>query len=317
MRLLGVELSRLRSRRAYVVLMLLGIVLVVLVIGGNAYSHRPVSEAEIAQAQAMADQENNSRYIQRELERCEAGKGGFPPRFDCDQLRVQPEWFLSRSPLDLREDNTALLLGITVGLAILALLIGATFIGAEWAAGTVSTLLLFQPRRTPVWLAKAVAVFLGTAVPAALLIAVGFGARYAIARLWGVADVPPEVFANLAWMGARAALLVGLAALGGYAVVMGVRHTAAVLGVVLGYAIVGEAMLRMVWASSERWLLSNHLIAFIRDGIKRQVYPDFCQGRCRPEVIVITMADAALYLGLLTGLALLASWLVFYRRDVP
>ena len=316
MRLLGVELSRLRSRRAYAVLIVLGIVLVTLVIGGNAYSHRPVSEAEMQQAQAMADRQNDSRFVQRDIERCEAGEG-FPRNFDCDQLRVRPEWFLSRSPLDLAEDNKALLAGITAGLAILALLIGATFIGAEWAAGTVSTLLLFQPRRTPVWLAKAVAVFLGTAVPAALLIAIGFGARYAIARQWGVADVPPEVFSNLAWMGARAALVVGLAALGGYAVVMGLRHTAAVLGLVLGYALAGEAVLRMVWDSSERWLLSNHLIAFIGDGVKRRIYPEFCQGRCRPQVIEITMADAALYLGVLTGLALLASWVVFSRRDVP
>jgi hypothetical protein len=89
------------------------------------------------------------------------------------------------------------------------------------------------------------------------------------------------------------------------------------LGLVLGYALGGETLLRLLWTGAERWLISNHVIAFIKDGVKRRVYPEFCDGPCRPQVIVITMADAALYLGLLTGLALVASWLVFRRRDVP
>jgi hypothetical protein len=67
MRLLKVELTRLFSRRAVIVLMLLGALAVGGVAAGILYDQRPVSDAEIQRAQADADQSNDDPYMVRRL----------------------------------------------------------------------------------------------------------------------------------------------------------------------------------------------------------------------------------------------------------
>ena len=57
MRLLLVELSRLRSRRAVVLILLGATVLVAIILGTTIRDTRPVSGADLAHAQAQVDRD--------------------------------------------------------------------------------------------------------------------------------------------------------------------------------------------------------------------------------------------------------------------
>ena len=96
-----------------------------------------------------------------------------------------------------------------------------------------------------------------------------------------------------------------------------IRHTVAVVGLVLGYAVIGEGLLRGLWPSVERVLVSNNVFAFIQDGHTVERWPDECFDGCSPTLMRFTLGDSLLYFAVLGGLILLGSFLVFRRRDVP
>jgi len=62
--------------------------------------------------------------------------------------------------------------GSGVALLLCAVIIGSSFLGAEVGAASLSTQLLYEPRRTRVWIAKALAVGLGSAIFTAVVLAV-------------------------------------------------------------------------------------------------------------------------------------------------
>ena len=102
----------------------------------------------------------------------------------------------------------------------------------------------------------------------------------------------------------------------GYAIVVLARHTAAALGLIAVYALVIEAAVRAVWPGSERWLPSNHFIAWIQGKWKTEAYVDCGMGPCRPLVTRFDLSSAFVYLGLMGLLVAAVSLLVFRRRDV-
>jgi hypothetical protein len=264
MRLLRVELIRLFSRRACVVLLVVGALGAGLVTFAFVDNHSPPTATEVDFATRMAEREANARYVVREITRCEAGKGRYRPNFNCQKLRPTAENFMHSPKMTLTgQESAELTLPIVFLLAVMALLVGATYIGGDWSAGTVSTLLLFESRRGRVWLAKASALFAGTAVLGAVVLGAALAVAVAFGERWEVLTATDGLAGDLTMATLRAAVLVGLAALSGFAVVMALRFTAAALGVVLAYTLVGEALLRNFWDGSEAYLLSNHVFAVL------------------------------------------------------
>ncbi len=155
----------------------------------------------------------------------------------------------------------------------------------------------------------------GVAGFSVLALALANGTIFAFAQSW---DRPFRDGLAGDWFGAtgRGVVLAAVAGVGGYAVVVLARHTAAALGVLAVYGIAGEAVLRSVWNGSEKWLFSNSAFAWIGGDIKRRVYSSNCYENCRPQVFHFTQEFAATYIGL--GLLVVAaiSLLVFRRRDV-
>lgn len=313
MRFLSVELRRLFSRRAVIVMMILGAVAVGAIAAGVLYENRPASAAELAQFQEQIDQQNQDPWIQKRVDRCVQRTGNVQ--------RCQNQWLVSadnfyfRSELDPAQFKPWLIpMAGVVG--ALGLLIGATFVGADYISGSLGTQLLFEPNRLKVWSAKAGAAIVGVGLFSAVVLLLGSGAMWLFAKSW---DRPfrPGLLGDYAAAGGRAGLLAAVAGLAGYALVMVTRHTAAVLGLLAVYGIAGEAVLRNVWPGSEKWLLSNHAFAWIGGDFKRAVYPD-CSGTslCTPQVFHFTQPFAATYLGLGVLAVTLASLLVFHRRDV-
>lgn len=325
MRLLWVELNRLRSRRAVALTVLVAVALSALLVGSALYDTRSVSDADLARAQQQADLEANQGYVVRELKRCE----GDPERYlgpdasasDCEASIVpQAEWYLNRSVLDLDrevEERGMALLFLLLGVATI---IGTTFAGADWSSGSISNQVLFEPRRAKVWLAKAVAVVLGVAVVSAVVLAAFWASLAAAASLRDL-PVPSSAVTDILQTSGRGVALAGAAALGGFALTMLFRSTVGTLGLLLAYAVAGEALTASLPITRmSQWALSANLQAWLSDGT--EIYDDsLCQdvgdaGSC-VSTYVLTLGHAAGYLGALLALAVVVSFVAFRRRDIP
>jgi len=321
-KLVLVELTRLRSRRAIAVLIAGAFVIAAVLLGNQLWSNRPVPASEFAAAQARADREAKQPYVAREIRRCERNPqdylGPDPSDPSCEEaLKPQAEWFLPRQQLDPVNLSQDLPLGIALFTGVIAVLIGATMIGAEWSAGSVGTQLLFEPRRSTVWTAKAVAIGAATAVLGLLAFTLVWTGILLAYQAWSDTPLPDGFSRDLSETGLRVVAFTAVAGLAGYAITMAVRHTVVVLGMMLAYSVIGEALLREFWPRTEPWLVSNNTFAWIQDGHKIIRYPDRCGVECRPIVDNITLLDSAVYFGVLTAALLGLSLLIFRRRDVP
>ena len=142
-------------------------------------------------------------------------------------------------------------------LGALLVLVGATFVGADYSSGSLSNQLLFRPRRWQVWLAKSAALAVAGVVAAIVLIGSANLVIWGFAEAWD-RPVDAETVENIVLAVGRSAFLCGMLAVVGFAIALITRHTAAALGLIALYGIAGETVARLVWPGSERWLLSNH-----------------------------------------------------------
>ena len=324
MRQLRVELSRFRSRRAIAAILLISFGLVALITVTTLWEHRPVTDADLASAQAEAERQGNRPAVQREIAQCEKNPRMFLGRgasaADCAEMMTpQPEWFMDRAPLELQSVATEAGVALMFLLAAAGLLVGATFIGADWASGSVGNQLLFQPERSRIWWAKAAAVVLGLSVAAGVMLAIFWGTMWFFHRSWDGPVVRPDFWSDTGWMQLRGLGLVAGATLGGYALTVFFRHTGAALGVLLGYAVVGEMILRSLGiATIQEWLVSHNVFAWLFDGYPVFVRPAGCQDifECGVQRTISVQAGG-LYLAALLAVAVGLSWLAFRRRDIP
>ena len=306
MSLVLAELRRLLARRAVALLLVAGLVLAALVTAAVAWDGRPVSGSERAlgeeqyQQELAACEENPRRYG--------GGRG-----FECADAVMPPEAYSYRQVLSTEAVLDGLLPSLTTLLGLVALIIGTTFVGAEWVSGSMSNLLLFEPRRGRVWLAKVVVVaVVGTAF-ATLVLGLAIAGSLAAAISWSDASWGSTRSWYAAYSILRGIIVVVAIAVVGVAITLALRSTIATVGLAFGYAMVGEAMLRAINREAvEPWLLSSHMVAFLNGELK--LYGDsFAR---RPEVTVLHLQTSALYLGALMLVLLVVSWLTFRRRDI-
>lgn len=322
MRLLLVELDRFRSRRA-IVLMLLGALLVTAVLVGTAlWDTRPVTDAERAEAESQVATAAADPRLQREQAQCEQRPEDFfgpdATTADCAGLEPRPEDFHPRTTLDL--DRVVENRGTVQIVVVTALLVlcAATFAGGDWHTGSLANQLLFRPRRSQVWLAKAGAVVVASAVAATVLVGVFWLVLLVASRARGI-DVPAAVQTDIWWTSVRGVILAVAGALGGYALTMLLAGTVATLAVLFGYAVGGEALLlTLPFDRVSRFSLAQNVLAWIGDG-KRVFDNDVtCPAGlagCEKSYL-LGIGHAAAYLAVLLVVTTLLSWAWFRRRDV-
>lgn len=316
MRLLLVELTRLRWRRAVLALVALSILIPAFVAWGEIHNTRPYSQAEIDRAVSRVQaQVGEDEFVQREVRRCirhpeyeGIDPGSEDPAAACEQRVLGSYAGLYREDLDLRRTNQQSGVGVIIVLAGLAMLIGATFVGADWASGSMSNQLLFESRRLRVYAAKAAAVLVvGLAVSAVVLVlwwtVVGQVAAHrdltTSATTW--ADIRGSIW--------RGSLLAGLAGVGGYALTMLFRSTVATLGVLFGTVVATSILISSLpMEDAPRWLPSSNIGAWVLGGI--DYYANDTQRH-------LGTWDGGVYLLVLLAAALLLSAWSFRRRDVP
>ena len=304
MRDLGVELRRLLSRRLVHVLALL--VVAAIVFGGvmGAFQARK-NEGSAPSAQT---EQRAARAQERQVQRCASGRFG-PVPDDPQEARDFCESQLTFEAPDPRThltDISNILLGISVLIMILMWLVGASFIGAEWRHGTLTTLLTWEPRRIRLMLAKvaAVAVFAfvaslliqGTVAAAVAPSAYAFGTTTGAdgAWLWDLIQQSLRIAAVGALMGAVG---FALASLG--------RNTAAALGVGFAYVVVVENLIRALRPRWQPWFFSDNAAVVITADTS-------ILGQGNHGV-----ARSAFVIGGYTLLLLVAAIGTFRSRDVP
>lgn len=322
MRLALVELRRFRARRAIALTLLLAVAAVVLLAAATVWSTRSATEAEVAAAGAQLEVERADR--REDLERCrdratDHSSDASAAAERCQELDPQLEWFLPREPLDLVGEQRSAGLAMALLLTGAAVVVGATFAGADWHARSLSTQLLFEPRRLRVWAAKAAAVALGLTLVALVATAAFWGALLVVARSRGL-TVATDTLQAISLYGARTVALSVAAGLGAFALTMALRSTMATLALLFAYVAAGEALLASLSLhEAGRWSLANNVQAWLLNGAEV-----FDAALCPPgagtacdSTFTVSGAYATTYLGLLLAVAVVASLLSFARRDVP
>lgn len=331
-RTLRVELLRLRSRRAVLLLVVLAVVGVLLTLGFAVHGATPPSAAERAAAEQQAAAQLADPMTQQYLQECrDAVASGDTTMYsadtDCEASAPRAEWYLNWSPPDF---VPAFQTGLFVLAAVLGLALavaGVTFAGAEWSAGTIGTQLLHEPRRGVVWSGKLAALLLVALVLAVLGVVLTWAVTYWYSARWGttalvagdrVTGGPVALtVSTIVWRAVRVVALVVGATAGGYGLAMLLRSSLGALGLVAGYAIAGEAVLRATFRDVEPFLLSARVAAFLDGEYVFYRSPDVCSPTdCDSVITRITALEGGVVLGVLLALVLAASLLLFRRRDV-
>lgn len=302
--------------------MLLGIILLVgWLTVDTVWSSRPVSDAEVAAAKQQAAQELD--FYQQEYERCVEdpesffGGGGLTAE-ECPPPEADYRWYLTRAPLDLEEETQDTGKAAIIFLAGIAIIIGATFPGADWATGSMGNQLIFRPRRLQVWTAKAAAVAIGVTVVGALVLSAQWGIYFATAAAREIGHSPGFV-GDLLEINLRGLALVAGGGLGGFALSMLLRSTVGTLALLFFYSVGGEALVAMLpFEKDSRWSLANNVFAWLDNGVN--VYDDSIDCinvmDCSQQY-TLSLAHGATYLAALLVLVVVASALLFRRRDIP
>lgn len=337
--LVAVELRRLWWRRLTKAV----IIGVLAFVGVSTYSAYVASTPEaLAQrleqyATIQADMERQKQEMAGQLpqlvERCRedqtaerARSGDATVDFGCDRIsdQFQPPTLEQMGILPPVADTitaTTLTTGVFV-FAFLALLLMGSYVGAEFSTGAMGNWLTFQPRRVRVALSKLVAAVLGSAVVAALGIALtNLGAR-AIATVnrtgsdLALPD-PPALASSVPELMLRCIGLAVFAGVLGAALGLVLRHTAAIIGGVLGWLVVveGIAVNNFLQGRLHPWAVLPNANAFINKGAT-YVAESCSAASCQYSERTLTYTHGWVYLLVVGVSAAVVAVLVFRRRDV-
>ncbi len=145
---------------------------------------------------------------------------------------------------------------------LVTILVAASSLGAEFGAASLSTQLLFEPRRVRVWVTKSAAVAIGSAAITAVLAAVFVGEFTAVAAWRGVTDVEPGFWGDRALDVARLGVAGTLGGLLGFAITGLARRTVAAIVVFIALFI-AEPLVYQVTDLFDARLPLYPLIAFV------------------------------------------------------
>lgn len=327
MRLTKVELRRLFSRRLTTIAMLGALVVTGVMLFGSFQEAKPLSAPEQAAQQAQFDQAKKDWAIngEQQVQDClaaQAEQQKIDPKaiFPCDQMAPNlANW--GKPVAKFTEMMPNILLAGSYLLAFVAFLVGAGFVAAEFSSGSMANWLTFEPRRMRVYVSKLGAAGLGLIpVTVALLGLLTAGSWLIVGHLASTAGTTAKVWGDLALMGGRAVALAVAAAVAGAAMGVLLRHTAAVLGIAVGYLVLVEGVFGQALQGARPWLLQLNFNAWLQHGATYfiQTCNTDAQGNynCQGVEKVLSFGHGSAYLGLLVVLTVGLAALVFRRRDV-
>jgi hypothetical protein len=237
------------------------------------------------------------------------------PEQSANDFRVED--FIAKPPFKLADALPAGAIAVGVATAMLAFLIGATYVGAEWSSRSMVALLFWEPRRLKVMGVKLAVTAAAAALLGVLTQAIWWGTAEVVAGTRGDrAGLKADFWPDLFGMQGRAVLLVVLVALLGFGLANLVRHTAASLGAALVYFVIIENLVRGFFPSRQQWLLVENVSGLLsRDGHTVYIYENDPVGDGVREVL-ISNVRGGLVLGILTAVIVVTGVLLFKRRDL-
>ena len=323
MRLLRVELTRFRSRRLNQVALLGAFAIALLLVFISWTSSRPPSADRVAEYNTAAAywEETGDKQI-ADCYAGEAAERETDPEayWGCDTyMAPELEHFTSRSP-SFADNAADVLPGFGFVLIFAGFVMGVSFIAAEFSSGAIGNWLTFEPRRGRVLGAKIGAsgiamipfvVVMGTVIVAGVWLANSLNDH--------VGTLTGETWKDVGASGLRLILLTIGCAVIGVAVGTIVRHTAAAIGIVVGYMIVVEGLLANFIQGLRPWLLDLNMQAVLQNGATYSV--STCESGpygmvCDYTEETLSFASGAVNLSVLLVVVVVVAALVFRRRDV-
>ncbi len=156
---------------------------------------------------------------------------------------------------------------MSIAFLSISVVAGASFMGAEYRAGTVENLLLWEPRRTRVMLTKFAAGAASSFVLTATVMAVLAALLLGLATVHGTtAGLDVRFWTDLASVIARAGIAGALFFVMAMSIATIARTTAASIFAILGWFAVSNIALALLLRGLARWELFRNAGAFISEG---------------------------------------------------
>ena len=333
--LLAAELGRLRRRRLVVTLVVVGLLALVGAMAIVFATHSTdvagarADAAVTARQEAAALQEAEAACRQDPESAAQPGGCDFGDPATAEIFYQDPRFFADAG-------LPAVAIGVGVGGTLLATLIGATALGADWGSRTILTLLTWEPRRLRFLGTRLVAVALGTAALGVLSQALGLGLAALTVQLRGAWARPPassdvdgsgsallpaaHFWRDLLSLQARCVVLMVLAAVLAASVTAIARHTAGLLGLLFVWFAVVETAVNVLAGDRgwPRWLVGPNVLAFLLPGGMRMPVGTrpTSDGGLQPTTVLVSNLDALLYLGALTAASITLAGVLLRRRDL-
>jgi ABC-2 type transport system permease protein len=318
------ELGRLRSRRVFVlglIILLVSLAGFLVIVGFSVRqpSQAAIDDARVQYQQARQDyQQNKHQYAQQEKQ-CRQDNAGQSDDF-C--AIPPPKWQdFKPKPASFSEMATAGVIVSVIFGALAFLIIGASSIGAEYGSGAIANWLSFVPNRSRVYISKIGVLLLTAAAISALASAVTLiGTGILVKINSGVVNGASDQVATAG----RGLILVVICATIGFAVALISRHTIAALGVLLAYGVLDFVRLILTQAIGglqviKPWLLETNALAVLNNGHDYtnptpRVTP---RGMTADELSRhISLGHGLTYFAVLFVIMVAVSLVIFRRRDI-
>lgn len=324
MRLVRSELRRAFSRRitwVTAIALMAGAILMTVAFSISLSQQHYDPVAQRANYEQAVKDWNNGGKASCEKERADQAAQGAPTDgWACEAPKE--EWFVY-SPW--RDMARVLPMQIAMITGVAAFVVGASLAGAEIASGSLGNLLTFETRRSRVYsarLAAAGAVGLALAAESTVVL---WGLMWIVARMHHIpTTLTSGLGVHLMWSTLRAVAAVGAGAIGAAALAFITKHTAAVMGVVAGYLIFGEAVLSIsAWTRQHltQYFLSQNLQGWVEGRAQRSITGTCITDasgitNCHSIDIITTWQRGGLELLIVMLAVALIGWAIFRRRDV-
>jgi ABC-2 type transport system permease protein len=309
------ELLRGRSRRILPMMLVGGVLLIVIamVIAG-ANSHKP-NQAQIAAARANSQKEFVSCMRGHFLPSGEAPPPGYATlqEFCADQTAPYVDTGLQFRDLALLLEHTSTFV-VLLGVAL-----AASLGGADWSAGTMTTLLTWEPRRIRVLLIRALVVALVVALVTLLLQGFLLAVFSLAVALRGTSlGAPPGLVGDAMQTGLRVSTVAAGFGLVALAIATIGRSTVAALGVLFGYLVLFEGVIAGLRPSiQDRLLVRAGGVIVSQTPIFDQSHESFSSiGPSTPPPVLLGLTEAWIVAAAYVVVLMVLALLVFRARDV-
>jgi hypothetical protein len=233
MRQLDAELRRFFARRIVRGTFLIAVLLIVLVVTIGTVKGHPGHDYSLDPQTGQLTDAATGRVIANK------GPGSFPSEFGGRDENGRILLSESDTRTNIGKDLANALEGTGLTLLFVSFVLGASFVGAEFNVGSLTTQLLFEPRRWRVHLAKSVAVAAGAATLAFAVLLLVALAMYIGSELNGVVQGLDGAFlAHRMLQALRVAAIVGVGAVLAYSVTLiAKRSSAGIIAFILQFVL--------------------------------------------------------------------------------